>query len=106
MDLFNHDLVSINFMPLLPIRHLRDLIRYRIKLINFKSIEKNRTQNCLTISNIQLSNVVSDTFCKSSMAIIYHLLENPSDNDSYFIPLFHASMIGKTDDIRFEIIMF
>ena len=102
-DLFKHDLVSGSFMPPLPIRQLRDLMRYRIKLINFKSSEKNRTQNCLTVSNIQLSNVVSDTFGKSSMAIIDHLLENPFDKDFDFVPLLHASMLGKVDDIRLAI---
>lgn len=60
-DLFKHDLVAASFMPPFPIRQLRDLMRYRFKLINFKSSEKNRIQNCLTVSNIQLANVVSDT---------------------------------------------
>lgn len=102
-DLFKHDLVAGSFMPPLVIRQLRDLIRYRFKLTNFKSSEKNRIQNCLTVSNIQLSNVVSDTFGKSSMAIIDHLLENPTDKDFDLIPLLHKSMHGKIDDIRLAI---
>ena len=99
-DLFKHDLVAGSFMPPLPIRQLRDLMRYRFKLTNFSSSEKNRIQNCLTVSNIQLANVVSDTFGKSSMAIIDHLLENPDDKDFDFVPLLHVSMLGKVDDIR------
>jgi transposase len=102
-DLFKHDLVAGSFMPPLPIRQLRDLMRYRFKLTNFKSSEKNRLQNCLTVSNIQLSNVVSDTFGKSSMKIIDHLLENPNDKDFDFVPLLHASMLDKVDDIRLAI---
>ena len=102
-DLFKHDLVAGSFMPPLPIRELRDLMRYRFKLTNFKSSEKNRLQNCLTVSNIQLSNVVSDTFGKSSMKIIDHLLENPNDKDFDFVPLLHASMLDKVDDIRLAI---
>lgn len=102
-DLFKHDLVAGSFMPPLVIRQLRDLMRYRFKLINFKSSEKNRTQNCLTVSNIQLSNVVSDTFGKSSMAIIDHLLENPYDKDFDFVPLLHGSMLNKAEDIRLAI---
>ncbi len=47
------------FMPPADIRQLRDLMRYRFKLTCFKSSEKNRLQNCLTVSNIQLGNVVS-----------------------------------------------
>ena len=37
------------------------------------------------------------------MAIIDHLLENPSDKDFDFVPLLHASMLGKVDDIRLAI---
>ncbi|MFC2584712.1 MAG: transposase, partial [Lachnoanaerobaculum saburreum] len=57
-DLFKHDLVAGSFMPPADIRQLRDLMRYRFKLTCFQSSEKNRLQNCLTVSNIQLGNVV------------------------------------------------
>lgn len=49
-------------MPLADIRQLRDLIRYRYKLTCFMSREKNRLQNCLTVSNIQFASVVSYVF--------------------------------------------
>lgn len=98
-DLFKHDLVAASFIPPFPIRQLRDLMRYRFKLTNFSSSEKNRIQNCLTVSNIQLANVVSDTFGKSSMKIIDYLLENPDDKDFDFVPLLHASMLHKVDYI-------
>ena len=78
-DLFKHDLVAGSFMPPADIRQLRDLMRYRFKLTCFMSSEKNRLQNCLTVSNIQLGNVVSDTFGKSAQAILDKLLENPAD---------------------------
>lgn len=78
-DLFKHDLVAGSFMPPADIRQLRDLMRYRFKLTCFKSSEKNRLQNCLTVSNIQLGNVVSDTFDKSAQAILDKILENPED---------------------------
>jgi len=99
-DLFKHDLVAGSFIPPPDIRQMRDLMRYRNKLTNFSSSEKNRIQNCLTVSNIQLASVVSDTFGKSSMKIIDHLLENPDDKDFDFVPLLHPSMLGKVDDIR------
>ena len=75
-------------------------MRYRFKLTSFGSSEKNRIQNCLTVSNIQLANVVSDTFGASSMKIIDYLLENPDDKDFDFVPLLHGSMTGKVDNIR------
>lgn len=34
------------------------------------------------------------------MKIIGHLLENPNDKDFDFVPLLHASMLDKVDDIR------
>lgn len=51
------------------IRMLRKLFRYRQKLIVHRNSEKNRLQNSLTVSNIALASVVSDTFGKSSSAL-------------------------------------
>lgn len=78
-DIFKHDLVSGSFIPPADIRQLRDLVRYRLKLTNFVVGEKNRAQNCLTVSNIKLDDVFSDVFGKASSNIISQLLENPSD---------------------------
>jgi len=102
-DLFKHDLIAGSFMPPLAIRQLRDLMRYRFKLTNFMSSEKNRLQNCLTVSNIQLGNVVSDTFGKSSMNIINRLLENPLDNNFDIEPLIHGSMKDKLPELELAI---
>lgn len=102
-DLFKHDLVCASFMPPLDIRQLRDLMRYRFKLINLSSSEKARTQNCLTVSNIQIANVVSDTFGKSSMAIIDRILENPLDTNFDVTPLIHSSMIPKVPELQLAI---
>ena len=102
-DLFKHDLVAGSFMPPLAIRQLRDLMRYRFKLTNFMSSEKNRLQNSLTVSNIQLGNVVSDTFGKSSMNIINQLLENPLDHSFDIQSLIHGSMKGKLPELELAI---
>ena len=76
-DLFKHDLVAGSFIPPPDIRQLRDLMRYRIKLTNFIVGEKNRAQNCLTVSNIKLDDVFSDVFGKSASAITEQLLAHP-----------------------------
>lgn len=102
-DLFKHDLVAGSFMPPLEIRQLRDLMRYRFKLTNFMSSEKNRLQNSLTVSNIQLGNIVSDTFGKSSMNIIEKLLKDPSDTTFDLEPLIHGSMKHKLPDLKLAI---
>jgi Transposase and inactivated derivatives len=78
-DIFKHDLVSGSFIPPADIRQLRDLVRYHWKLTNFTTGEKNRAQNCLTVSNFKLDDVFTDVFSKASSAIIQHILENPRE---------------------------
>ncbi|MEY8735680.1 IS110 family transposase [Lactobacillus sp. AN1001] len=76
-DLFKHDLVANSFIPPLKIRQLRDMFRYRMKLTSILTSEKNRYQNCLTWSNLQIASVVSDVFGKSAQEIIQSVLDNP-----------------------------
>jgi len=102
-DLFKHDLVAGSFIPPLAIRQLRDLCRYHFKLTNFQSSEKNRFQNCLTVSNIQLASVVTDTFGKSSMRIIEQILENPLDTKFNIAPLIHGSLKKKLPELELAI---
>ena len=61
------------------IRQLRDLFRYRWKLTNFTTGEKNRAQNCLTVSNFKLDDVFSDVFGKAASAITARILEYPME---------------------------
>jgi transposase len=77
-DIFKHDLIHGSFIPPADIRQLRDLIRYRFKLTNYTTGEKNRAQNCLTVSNFKLDDVFSDVFGKSASAITSRILENPN----------------------------
>jgi transposase len=80
-DVFKHDLVSGSFIPPANIRQLRDLLRYRCKLTNYTTGEKNRAQNCLTTSNVQLDHAFSDVFGKSATAILDHMLAHPEDKN-------------------------
>lgn len=102
-DLYKHGLVPGSFIPPADVREIRDLLRYRSKLVSFASSEKNRVQNSLTVSNIMLSSVVSDTFGKSASAILSHLLKHPDDKDFDFRPLLHGSMLKNQDDIALAI---
>ena len=63
------------------------------------SSEKNRLQNRLTVSNIQLGTVVSDTFGKSSQKILDKILENPEDTSFDIEPLIHGTMKKKLPDL-------
>ena len=73
------DLFMCSFIQPADIRHLRDLVRYRFKLICMITGEKNRAQNCLTVSNLKLDDVFSDVFGKSSRSITEYILEHPGD---------------------------
>jgi transposase len=75
-DIFKHDMLNGSFIPPAEIRQLRDLVRYHTKLTNYTTGEKNRAQNCFTVSNIKLDDVFSDVFGKSASAITERLLEN------------------------------
>ena len=72
-------MVKPSFIPPPDIRQLRDLMRYRMKLTNMLTGEKNRAQNCLTVSNLKLDDVFSDVFGKSSRSIIQHILDHPGE---------------------------
>ena len=78
-DLFKHDLVRGSFIPPEDIRQLRDLCRYWVKLTQYTAGEKNRSQNCLTVSNFKLDSVFSNVFGKSASAIISYMLEHPGE---------------------------
>lgn len=76
-DLFMCDMIKPSFIPSPEIRQLRDLIRYRVKLTNMLTGEKNRAQNCLTVSNLKLDDVFSDVFGKSARSITNYILDHP-----------------------------
>ena len=91
-DLFKHDLVSGSFIPEKLIRDLREVMRYRFKLVNMRSSEKNRYQNSLTVSNIQLASTVSNVFGISAQKLLQHLLQHPKDTAFDVLPFRHGSM--------------
>jgi len=78
-DLFMCDMIKPSFIPSPEIRQLRDLMRYRFKLTNMLTGEKNRAQNCLTVSNLKLDDVFSDVFGKSSRSITNYMLDHPGE---------------------------
>ena len=77
--LFMCDMIKPSFIPPADIRHLRDLVRYRFKLTCMITGEKNRAQNCLTVSNLKLDDVFSDVFGKSSRSITEQILAHPGE---------------------------
>lgn len=96
-DIFKHNLVSGSFIPPADIRQLRDLVRYNVKLTNYTTGEKNRAQNCLTVSNLKLDSVFSDVFGKASSNIIGRILANPSEKISD-VSVFRTKGMKATDE--------
>jgi len=68
-----------SFIPPKQIRELRDLSRYKTKLIGDRTREKNRILKFLEDSNIKLSSVLSDVFGASDRAILKALTEGQTD---------------------------
>ena len=98
-DLFKHDLVPGSYIPPKPIRKLRELFRYRFKLVNNRTSERNRLQNCLTVSNIQLASVLTDMAGKSAQAIINYITTCDTFDIDYCKSLLKGSAKSKADDV-------
>ena len=90
-DLYMCGMVKPFFIPPADIRQLRDLVRYRFKLICMITGEKNRSHNCLTVSNLKLDDVFSDIFGKSSRSITEQILQHPG-NTLMWHPLYMAAV--------------
>ena len=73
-----------------------------MKITYLKSSEKNRYQNSLTWSNIQIASVVSDVFGKSSQKIIESFLAN-KNNDFDIVSLMGKNMKSSVEDIKASI---
>lgn len=72
-------LLKGSFIPPTEIRELRDLTRYRRKLISSIASEKNRIHKLLEDANIKLSSVVSDLSGSTSCKIIEALASGIED---------------------------
>lgn len=74
-DLLRHGMIRPSFVPPQPLRELRDLLRYRRKLIEAGAAERNRLLKLLETANIKLSSVASDVFGVSGMAMLRALID-------------------------------
>lgn len=73
-DLLRHGLLKKSFVPPEEIRELRDLVRYRRKLIEGRTAERNRLLKFLEGANVKLASVVSDVFGASGMLMLRALI--------------------------------
>lgn len=73
-DLLCHGLLRSSFVPPQPIRELRDLTRYRRKLVESRSAERNRLLKLLESANIKLASVATDVFGRSGRLMLEALI--------------------------------
>jgi len=78
-ELLMHGLLKASFIPPKPQRALRDLTRYRSKLVQERARTVNRVQKLLEGANIKLSSVVSDVMGVSARAMLAALSEGQTD---------------------------
>jgi transposase len=74
-NLVRHGLIRASFVPPPVLRDLRDLTRYRRKLVEAETAERNRVQKFLETANIKLSSVASDIFGVSGRRMLNGLVE-------------------------------
>jgi len=91
-------LLKGSFIPPLPIRELRDLTRYKRKLIEQKSSEKNRIQKILEDGNIKLSSVVSNMSGATAEKIIDAMIAGETDIDR-LTSLRHGRMQSSVEEL-------
>jgi transposase len=77
--LMQHGLLQRSFIPDRPQCELRDLSRYRLRLVQERTRFANRLQKVLEGTNIKLSAVVSDLQGVSAQAILRQLLSGETD---------------------------
>ena len=78
-QLLQHGLLKASFVPHAAQRALRDLVRYRTKLIQERTQEINRIQKVLEDANLKLSSVVSDVMGVSARAMLTGLIAGQED---------------------------
>lgn len=84
-------LLKGSFIPPKPIREMRDLTRYKRKVIGQVASEKNRVQKILEDANIKLSSVVSDMSGAVATRIVNALIEGEEDVDE-LVKFHHGKM--------------
>jgi transposase len=78
-DLLQHGLLRASFIPPRPQRELRELTRYRARLVGERARLVNRIQKIMEDTNIKLDAVVTDITGVSARAILNALLAGQTD---------------------------
>jgi len=80
-ECLRHGLLRASFVPERPQRALRDLTRYRTKLVQERSRLANRLQKVLEDANIKLGSVAADVLGKSGRAMLEAMIAGEEDGE-------------------------
>lgn len=78
-ELLQHGLLKASFIPEVEQRDLRDLTRYRTKLVQTRSSEINRVQKVLEAANIKLGSVASNVLGVSGRNMLEQIIAGQDD---------------------------
>jgi transposase len=92
-------LLKGSFIPPVDIRNLRDLVRYRKKVIAQAAAEKNRIIKILEDGNIKLSSVLSDVEGSAGTKIIDKMIEGVTDVDE-LMKFYHGKIKASREEFR------
>ena len=91
-------LLQGSFIPPKPTRELRDLTRYKRKVIEQVAAEKNRIQKILKDANIKISSVVSNTNGATSTKIIDAMIAGEQNIDE-LLKFRHSNIQSSIEDM-------
>jgi transposase len=92
-------LLKGSFIPPRPIRELRDLTRYRRKIVSQIASEKNRIHKIFEDGNIKLSSVVSSMSGATASKIIEAMIAGEEDIEK-LVAHHHGKLQASKDDFR------
>ena len=103
-ELLRCGLIKESFVPNVEIRELRDLTRYRRKIIQQASTEKNRIHKILQDANIKITTDISDIFGDTGRKILEMIIEGKEITNEDLIEITSgrgkASLRGKIPQIK------
>lgn len=93
-------LLKGSFIPPENIQQLRDLHRYKKKMVQSIASEKNRIIRVLEDANIKLSSVVSDTSGATATKLINGLIQGRKDLDNLVEECYHGRLHASREQIK------
>ena len=97
-ELVQHGLLRASFVPPRPQRELREVTRYRSKLVAERARLVNRIQKVLEDSNVKLASVATDITGVSGRAILRALLDGEDDPEA-LADLARGRLRSKRDEL-------